>query len=87
MIEYAFVLLVSNTSLDEKYIGNFKSCEVAQVYYFLHEYEKYDGMRCLTKEYAPIPEGTPIKNIDMSHGIFRYKDSIPYCKFKRNCNE
>ena len=86
MVEYAFVLLVSNTALDEKYIGHFKSCEVAQVHYFLFESENYNGFRCLTKEYAPIPEGTPIRNIDMSNGSFRYQVTKPYCKFKRNCN-
>ena len=86
MVEYAFVLLVSNTALDEKYIGHFKSCEVAQVHYFLFENENYNGFRCLTKKYAPIPEGTTIRNIDMSNGSFRYQITEPYCKLKRNCN-
>ena len=85
MIEFAFVLLVYNTSLDEKYSGSFKSCEVAQVFYFLYENEKYDGFRCIPKEYALLPEGTPIKNIDMSNGAFRYQSFKDVCKARRNC--
>ena len=85
MIEFAFVLLVSNTSMDETYIGNFKSCEVAQVHYFLYSVDKYNGFRCIPKEYAPILEGTPIKNIDMSNGSWRYQSFKDVCKVWRNC--
>ena len=69
MIEFAFVLLVSNTSMDEAYIGSFKSCEVAQVYYFLHNAEDYNGFRCIQKEYAYLPDHVQMINIDMANTI------------------
>jgi len=84
MIEFAFVLLVYNTSLDEKYVGSFKSCEIAQIHYFMYQKQKYNGFRCILKEYAPKRE--KIKNIDMSNGSWRYHDSHARCKYKRNCN-
>jgi len=84
MIELAFVLLVYNTSLDEKYIGNFNSCEIAQIHYFMYENKKYNGFRCIPKEYALL-EGTPIKNIYMSNGKFRYQSFKDVCKARRNC--
>ena len=87
MVEFAFVLLVSNTSMDEKYVGNFKSCEIAQIHYFMYEDEKYDGFRCIPKEYARLPEGTPIKNIDMSNGSFRYQSFKDVCKVTRDCTD
>jgi hypothetical protein len=85
MIEFAFVLLVSNTSMDEKYVGNFKSCEIAQIHYFMYEVDRYNGFRCIEKEYARLPEGTPTKNIDMSNGSFRYQSFKELCKARRNC--
>ena len=83
MIEFAFVLLVYNTSLDEKYVGNFKSCEIAQIHYFMYENEKYDAFRCIPKEYAPEQE--TVKNIDMSNGSWRYQDTKATCKVTRDC--
>jgi len=85
MIEFAFVLFVYNTSMDEKYVGNFKSCEISQIHYFMYESKNYDGFRCIEKEYARLPEGTPIKNIDMSNGSFRYQTFKELCKARRNC--
>ena len=85
MIEFAFVLLVSNTSMDEAYIGSFKSCEVAQVYYFLHNAEDYNGFRCIEKEYAYLPDHVDIINIDMANGSWRYQDTKDVCKFRRDC--
>ena len=85
MIEFAFVLLVSNTSMDEAYIGNFKSCEVAQVYYFLHNAEDYNGFRCIEKEYAYLPDHVQTINIDMANGTWRYTDIKDVCKFRRDC--
>ena len=87
MIEFAFVLLVSNTSLDEAYIGSFRSCEVAQVYYFLHNAKDYNGFRCIEKEYAYLPDHVNIINIDMGNGSWRYRDSKDVCLVKRNCTE
>jgi hypothetical protein len=83
MIEFAFVLLVSNTSMDEKYVGNFKSCEIAQIHYFMYEDKKYDAFRCIPKKYAPKQE--TVKNIDMSNGAWRYRDTKDICKVWRNC--
>ena len=85
MIEFAFVLLVSNTSMDEAYIGSFKSCEVAQVYYFLHNAEDYNGFRCIEKEYAYLPDHVQTINIDMANGTWRYTDIKDVCKFRRDC--
>ena len=85
MIEFTFILLVSNTSLDEAYIGSFKSCEVAQVYYFLHNAEDYNGFRCIEKEYAYLPDHVQTINIDMANGSWRYRDTKDVCKFKRDC--
>ena len=85
MIEFTFILLVSNTSLDEAYIGSFKSCEVAQVYYFLHNAEDYNGFRCIEKEYAYLPDHVQMINIDMANGTFRYQDTKDVCKFRRDC--
>ena len=85
MIEFAFVLLVSNTSMDEAYIGNFKSCEVAQIHYFLHSADKYNGFRCIQKEYAYLPEKIKIINIDMGNGAWRYIDTKDVCKVTRDC--
>ena len=85
MIEFAFVLFVYNTSMDEKYVGNFKSCEIAQIHYFMYENKNYDGFRCIEKEYARLPEGAPTKNIDMSNGSFRYQSFKELCKARRNC--
>ena len=87
MIEFAFVLLVSNTSLDESYVGNFKSCEVAQIHYYLHSADKYNGFRCIPKEYAYLPEHVEIINIDMGNGSWRYRDTKDVCKFKRDCTD
>ena len=85
MIEFTFILLVSNTSLDEAYIGSFKSCEVAQVYYFLHNAEDYNGFRCIQKEYAYLPDHVQTINIDMANGTWRYQDTKDVCKFRRDC--
>ena len=85
MIEFTFILLVSNTSLDEAYIGSFKSCEVAQVYYFLHNAEDYNGFRCIEKEYAYLPDHVQMINIDMANGSWRYRDTKDVCKFRRDC--
>ena len=85
MIDFVMVLLVYNTSLDEKYVGHFKSCEVAQIHYFMYEDEKYDAFRCIPKAYATLPEGTTIKYIDMNNNTFRYKDIIPTCNVTRDC--
>ena len=85
MIEFSFVLLVSNTSMDETYIGNFKSCEVAQVHYFLYSVDKYNCFRCIPKEYAYLPKEINIINIDMGNGAWRYRDSKDVCKVWRNC--
>ena len=85
MIEFTFILLVSNTSLDEAYIGSFKSCEVAQVYYFLHNAEDYNGFRCIEKEYAYLPDHVQTINIDMANGTWRYQDTKDVCKFRRDC--
>ena len=85
MIEFAFVMLVSNTSLDEAYIGNFKSCEIAQIHYFLHNADKYNGFRCIPKEYAYLPDHVDIINIDLGNGASRYRDSKDVCLVKRNC--
>ena len=85
MIEFAFVLLVSNTSMDEAYIGSFKSCQVAQVYYFLHNAEDYNGFRCIEKKYAYLPDHVQTINIDMANGTWRYTDIKDVCKFRRDC--
>lgn len=85
MIEFAFVLLVYNTSLDEKYVGHFKSCEIAQIHYFMYENEKYDGFRCIPKEYAPKQE--TVINIDMGNGAWRYRDYKDVCRVKRDCTD
>ena len=85
MIEFAFVLLVSNTSMDEAYIGNFKSCEIAQIHYFLHNADKYNGFRCIPKEYAYLPKKINIINVDMGNGTWRYRDTKDVCKVWRNC--
>ena len=87
MIEFAFVLLVSNTNFDEAYIGNFKSCEIAQVYYFLHNAEDYNGFRCIQKEYAYLPDHVQTINIDMANGSWRYRDFKDVCLVKRDCTE
>ena len=87
MIEFAFVLLVSNTSMDEAYIGNFKSCEIAQIHYFMYQNQKYNGFRCILKEYAYLPEHVDIINIDMGNGTWRYRDSKDVCLAKRNCTD
>ena len=87
MIEFAFVLLVSNTSMDEAYIGNFKSCEVAQIHYFLHNADKYNGFRCIPKEYAYLPKDINIINVDMGNGACRYRDTKDVCKARRDCTD
>ena len=87
MIEFAFVLLVSNTSLDESYVGNFKSCEVAQIHYFLHSADKYNGFRCIPKEYAYLPEHVEIINIDMGNGAWRYRSFKDVCLATRDCTD
>ena len=87
MIEFAFILLVSNTSMDEAYIGNFKSCEVAQIHYFLHNADKYNGFRCIPKEYANLPDHVNRINIDMGNGTWRYRDTKDVCKFRRDCTD
>ena len=87
MIEFAFVLLVSNTSMDEAYIGNFKSCEVAQIHYFLHNADKYNVFRCIPKEYAYLPKEIKIINIDMGNGAWRYMDTKDVCKVRRDCTD
>lgn len=87
MIEFAFVLLVSNTSMDEAYIGNFKNCEIAQIHYFLHNADKYNGFRCIPKDYAYLPKEINIINIDMGNGSWRYRDAKDVCKAKRDCTD
>ena len=87
MIEFAFVLLVSNTSMDEAYIGNFKSCEVAQIHYLLHNADKYNGFRCIPKEYAYLPKDINIINVDMGNGAWRYRDTKDVCKARRDCTD
>ena len=88
MIEFAFVMVINTAPEplnDWQYIGNFASCEQAQLYVNLH-HPKTRESRCLLQEYISLPEGTPIKNIDMKNNSVRYRTTIDMCKFRRNCD-
>ena len=93
MIEFAFVMVINlapDPLQDWEYIGNFRNCQEAVLYvnlYYPDPNKVEMAYRCLNKEYINLPEGTPIKNIDMKTNSVRYKTTIPYCKFKRSCNE
>jgi len=93
IVEFAFVMVINlapDPLQDWEYVGSFNSCQEAVLYvnlYYPDPYEVEMEYRCLNKEYINLPEGTPIKNIDMKTNSVRYKTTIPYCKFKRSCNE
>jgi len=92
MIEYAFVMVI-NLSPDPlqnwEYAGNFRSCQEGAIFLSLHypDPNKVEmAYRCLPKEYINLPEGTPIKNIDMKTNTIRYYDKHKACKARRNCD-
>jgi hypothetical protein len=93
MIEFAFVMVINlapDPLQDWEYIGNFRSCQEAVLYvnlYYPDPNKVEMAYRCLPKEYIHLPKDTQIKNIDMKTNSVRYKTTIPYCKFKRSCNE
>lgn len=89
MIEFAFVMVINTAPeplSDWKYIGNFNSCEQAQLYVSLH-HPKTRESRCLLQEYISLPKGTPIRNIDMKNNSVRYINTYDMCKFRRDCTE
>ena len=88
MIEYAFVLVISTNPIEDdfKYIGNFESCQHANLYISLYHPDKR-ASKCLLHQYIYLPENIIIKNIDMRRGTIRYYDEHDVCKVRRDCNE
>lgn len=62
-MEFVFVMLINSDPLlpDWRYIGNFESCDRAELYVALNHPNKLES-RCLHKEYIYLPEGFEFVN-------------------------
>lgn len=61
-----FILAISMTGLPEdmRYIGHFKSCEIAQLYVELN-YPDAEDTRCLHEKFMYLPDNFKKKVIDI----------------------